>query len=38
VSWATGREFTVAYWARDGKVLHVAGEADAVERAVARLP
>ena len=38
VNWASGREFNVAYWTRDGVVIHVAGEAAAVERAVGRLP
>lgn len=38
VNWASGREFTVGYWARDGIVIHVAGQPEAVERAIARLP
>lgn len=38
VNWASGREFNVAYWARDGLVIHVAGEVAGVERAVERLP
>jgi hypothetical protein len=38
VNWAVGKEFTVGYWTRDGMVLHVAGEAAAVERAITRLP
>lgn len=38
VNWASGREFTVGFWARDGMVIHVAGEPEAVERAIARLP
>lgn len=37
VQWATGAEFTVAFWARDGLVVHVAGNAAEVERAVARI-
>ena len=37
VNWASGREFNVAFWARDGVVIHVAGEVAAVERAVERL-
>jgi hypothetical protein len=38
VSWASGREFAQAVWALDGMVIEVAGNAEAVERAVARLP
>jgi hypothetical protein len=38
VSWAPGREFTQAVWALDGMVIGVAGNAEAVERAVSRLP
>jgi hypothetical protein len=38
VNWASGREFNVAYWARDGMVIHVAGQVAAVEDAVKRLP
>jgi hypothetical protein len=38
VNWASGKEFTVGYWTRDGMVLHVAGEPAAVERAITRLP
>lgn len=38
VSWASGREFTQAYWTRDGMVVGVAGDAAAVERAIGRLP
>jgi hypothetical protein len=38
ISWATGRLFTVAFWARDSLVVHVAGQADDVERAIPRLP
>lgn len=37
VNWASGREFDVAFWARDGVVIHVAGEVTAVERALGRL-
>lgn len=37
VNWASGREFNVAFWARDGVVIHVAGEVATVERAVERL-
>ena len=38
VTWASGREFTQAYWTRDGQVVSVSGDAGAVERAVGRLP
>jgi hypothetical protein len=38
VVWASGREFTQAYWARDGLVVAVAGDPGAVEQAVSRLP
>ena len=38
VTWATSPEFTVAFWARDGLVVHVAGRAEDVERAVPALP
>jgi hypothetical protein len=38
VQWATGQEFTVAFWAQDGLVVHVAGRADLVEAAIPRLP
>ncbi len=38
VKWASGHEFTVAFWSRDALVVHVAGEADAVEAAIAKLP
>jgi hypothetical protein len=37
VQWAAGSEFTVAIWARDGLVVHVAGDATEVERAATRL-
>ena len=37
VNWASGREFNVAFWARDGVVIHVAGEVAAVEGAIGRL-
>lgn len=36
-NWASRREFNVAFWARDGVVIHVAGEVTAVKRAVERL-
>ncbi|MCA1570345.1 MAG: hypothetical protein LC798_08535 [Chloroflexi bacterium] len=38
VNWASGREFTVGYWAREEMLIHVAGQPEAVERAIARLP
>jgi hypothetical protein len=38
VSWAYGREFTQAAWAHDGIVIGVAGNPEAVEEAVKRLP
>jgi hypothetical protein len=38
LQWASGREFTVAYWTLDGLVVHVAGEAATVEAAIPRLP
>jgi hypothetical protein len=38
VSWASGREFTQAVWARDGLVVGVAGNPEAVEQAITRLP
>ena len=38
VQWASGDEFTVAFWARDGMVLHVAGQPEVVVPAVSRLP
>jgi hypothetical protein len=38
VRWATGPEFTAAFWARDDMVVHVAGEVGPVEAAIARLP
>jgi hypothetical protein len=38
VNWATGDEFSVAFWARRGLVVHVAGTAEAVEDAVQFLP
>jgi hypothetical protein len=37
VQWAAGGEATVAFWARDGLVAHVAGDPGDVERAVARM-
>jgi hypothetical protein len=38
VQWAPADEFTVAFWARDGMVLHVTGQPDVVVPAVSRLP
>jgi hypothetical protein len=38
VTWASGDEFTVAFWARDGLVIHVAGRPEDIERAAPRLP
>ena len=38
VQWASGAEFTVAFWATDGLVVHVAGRVDLVEAAIPRLP
>lgn len=38
VNWAVGDEATVVFWARDGLVVHVAGEAADVETAIPRLP
>lgn len=38
VNWASGEDFNVAYWARDGMVIHLAGEAREVESAIERLP
>jgi hypothetical protein len=38
VRWASGTEFTVAFWARDGLVVHVAGSVQDVERAAPLLP
>jgi hypothetical protein len=38
VTWASGEEFSVAFWARDGLVVHVAGDARVVEEAIPRLP
>jgi hypothetical protein len=38
VRWSSGMEFNVAYWARDGLVVHVAGSVEDVERAIPLLP
>ena len=38
VSWATGKQFTAAFWARDGLVTSVAGSPDDVIRAIPLLP
>ena len=38
VTWASGKEFTVAFWTRDGMVIHVTGQPDAVLAAIGRLP
>jgi hypothetical protein len=38
VYWAVGDEATVVFWARDGLIVHVAGEAADVESAIPRLP
>jgi hypothetical protein len=38
VRWSPGTEFTVAFWARDGLVVHVAGSSEDVERAAPLLP
>jgi hypothetical protein len=38
VQWASGEEFTVAFWARDGMVIHVAGQQEMVVAAISRLP
>lgn len=38
VNWATSPDFTVAFWARDEMVVHVAGRAEDVERAIPALP
>lgn len=38
VRWASGPEFTVAFWARDGLVTHVTGSREDVERAAPSLP
>ena len=37
VTWASGREFTVAFWALDGLVVHVAGHEDDVLSAIPAL-
>ncbi len=38
VQWASGKEFTVAFWARDGMVVHVTGQPEVLVPAVSRLP
>ncbi|HET9084448.1 MAG TPA: hypothetical protein VFN41_08600 [Candidatus Limnocylindrales bacterium] len=38
VIWASGHEFTVAFWARDGLVIHVTGQPEPVIAAIGRLP
>jgi hypothetical protein len=38
VQWAAAEEFTVAFWARDGMVVHVTGQPEVVVPAVSRLP
>jgi len=38
VRWATGSEFSVAFWALDGLIVHVAGSTEDVEGAIPRLP
>jgi hypothetical protein len=38
VTWASGDEFNVAFWATAGLVVHIAGSVEDVERAVPRLP
>jgi hypothetical protein len=38
VQWASGEEFTVVFWARDGMVIHVTGQPEVVVPAVSRLP
>jgi hypothetical protein len=38
VRWSSGTEFTVAFWARDGLVVHVAGSSEDVERTAPLLP
>ena len=38
VQWASGEEFTVAFWARHGMVIHVTGQPEVVVPAVSRLP
>ena len=38
VQWASGVEFTAAFWARDGMIVHVAGQPGIVESAISRLP
>jgi len=38
VMWAPGKQFTVAFWTRDGLVIHVTGQPEAVLAAIRRLP
>ena len=38
VRWSFGTEFNVAFWARDGLVVHVAGSVEDIERAIPLLP
>jgi hypothetical protein len=38
VNWASSEEFTVAYWTRDGLVVHVAGDPGELEVAILALP
>jgi hypothetical protein len=38
VRWSSGTEFTVAFWAGDGLVVHLAGSAEDIERAAPLLP
>ena len=38
VMWASGQEFTVAFWTRDGMVVHVTGQPKAIVGAIGRLP
>jgi hypothetical protein len=38
VRWAANAEATISYWAVDGLVIHVGGEGEKVDKAIARLP
>jgi len=38
VEWAPGTEFTVAFWARDGMVIHMTGRPETIIPAIDRLP
>ena len=38
VMWASGKEFTVAFWTRHGLVIHVTGQPETVLAAIGRLP